>query len=133
VGNASERSEVCTISNALWRLGFTFKTNRIGEAIRIVGYSLNGAAIPVGETEICTLHNGNARITQVVLSDANADAIPASIEGIASGIQSLDYWTISQSDNCYDLSGRKLSNSKLSNSQLRKGVYIHNGTKIVNK
>ena len=84
----------------------------------------------MGETEICTLHNGNARITQVVLSDANADAIPASIEGIASGIEGSmvnGQWSM-DNEGCYDLSGRKIVNRKSA-----KGVYIHNGTKIVNK
>ena len=122
--------EVSDVSDALWRLGFTFKTNRVGTTTRIVGYSMTGAAIPVGETEICTLHNGNTRITQVVLSDANANAIPASIEGIASGIEEVmvnGQWSM-DNDDCYDLSGRKIVNRKSA-----KGLYILNGTKIVNK
>ena len=51
--------------------------------------------------------------------------------GNATGITSLDNSTISPIDNCYDLSGRKLSNSKWSNGQMRKGVYIINGQKKV--
>ena len=133
VGNTSERSEV---SDALRLLGFTFKTNRVGSTTRIVGYSMNGAAIPVGETEICTLPSDNTRITQVVLSDANADAIPASIEGVASGISDalrLNDNGQMTNDNCYDLSGRKIVNRKSVNRKSATGVYILNGTKIMNK
>ena len=35
------------------------------------------------------------------------------------------------STNLYDLSGRKLSNSKWSNGQIKKGIYIQNGKKII--
>ena len=31
----------------------------------------------------------------------------------------------------FDLQGRRLSNSKCSNSQMRKGVYIQDGRKVV--
>ena len=48
--------------------------------------------------------------------------------GETTGIKAIDNLTISQSDNYYDLSGRKLSNS-----QIQKGVYIVNGKKIVIK
>ena len=44
------------------------------------------------------------------------------------GIKTIDNSTISQFDNCYDLSGRKLSNG-----QIRKGVYIVNDKKVVVK
>jgi hypothetical protein len=120
---------VDNVSNALSRLGFSFKTNRVGETTRIVGYSMNGAAIPAGETELCTLHTGNARIEQVVLSDANAEAIPASIGGITSGIEDTMFNVHCSMFNadCYDLSGRKVANPN------KKGVFILNGKKIVNK
>ena len=138
---------VGAVSNALQRLGFTCRTNCVGSVIRIVGYSMNGATIPVGETEICTLNTGNAgetpalpghaQITQVVLSDANADAIPAAIEGDATGIHSIDDLPIDDlrfdSSAVYDLQGRKIENSKFVNRKSVKGVYIQNGTKIVNK
>ena len=98
---------------------------------------MTGAAIPVGETEICTLHSNNTHITQVVLSDANADAIPASIEGVASGIEESmvnGQWSM-DNDKVYDLSGRKVNSVGAGPvpARTRKGLYILNGTKIVNK
>ncbi|MBR2236484.1 MAG: hypothetical protein IJ887_01170 [Prevotella sp.] len=126
------------VSDALRRLGFTYKTNHVGSVTRIVGYSMNGATIPVGETEICTLNAGNAQIMQVVLSDTNADAIPATIEAVASGIEEIEdgKLKIENSDGAvYDLQGRRMESS-IFNSQSsikKKGVYIQNGTKIVNK
>ena len=114
------------VSNALRRLGFTYSTNRVGSVTRIVGYSMNGATIPVGETEICTLNAGNAQITQVVLSDTNADAIATAIEGAATGIESLTTPSPRGEGSIYTLGGQRITSPK-------KGVYIQNGTKIVNK
>jgi hypothetical protein len=128
---------VGAVSDALRRLGFTCRTNHVGSVIRIVGYSMNGATIPVGETEICTLSAGNAgetpalpghaQITQVVLSDANADAIPAAIMGAATGIESLTPDPSPKGEgSIYTLGGQRITSPK-------KGIYINNGTKIVNK
>ena len=47
------------------------------------------------------------------------------------GIKAIDNFTISQSDNCYDLSGRKIVKS--SNGKMAKGVYIERGKKFVIK
>ena len=48
-------------------------------------------------------------------------------DGETTGIKAIDNFTISQSDNCYDLSGRKIVKS--SNGKMAKGVYIVNGKK----
>ena len=53
------------------------------------------------------------------------------VDNTTTGIVSLDNSTISNMDNCYDLSGRKLSNTKWSNGQMKKGFYIVNGRKVV--
>ena len=52
-------------------------------------------------------------------------------DGETSGIKAIDNFTISQSDNCYDLSGRKIVKS--SNGKMAKGVYIVNGKKTIIK
>ena len=52
-------------------------------------------------------------------------------DGETTGIKAIDNFTISQSDNCYDLSGRKIVKS--SNGKMAKGVYIERGKKFVIK
>lgn len=52
-------------------------------------------------------------------------------DGETTGIKAIDNFTISQSDNCYDLSGRKIVKS--SNGKMAKGLYIERGKKIVIK
>ena len=52
-------------------------------------------------------------------------------DGATMGIKAIDNFTISQSDNCYDLSGRKIVKS--SNGKMAKGVYIERGKKFVIK
>jgi hypothetical protein len=49
----------------------------------------------------------------------------------STGITSIGQLDNLQSGNWYDLSGRKLSNGQLSNRQMKKGVYIVNGKKVI--
>lgn len=53
--------------------------------------------------------------------------------GETTGITSIGQLDNLQSDDWYDLSGRKLSNGQLSNRQMKKGVYIQNGKKVIIK
>ncbi len=52
-------------------------------------------------------------------------------DGETTGITSIGQLDNLQSDDWYDLSGRKLSNGQLSNRQMKKGVYIQNGKKVI--
>jgi hypothetical protein len=52
-------------------------------------------------------------------------------DGETMGIKAIDNFIISQSDNCYDLSGRQIVKS--SNGKMAKGVYIERGKKFVIK
>ena len=54
-------------------------------------------------------------------------------DGETTGITSIGQLDNLQSDDWYDLSGRKLSNGQLSNRQMKKGVYIQNGKKVIIK
>lgn len=118
--------DVEDVSDDLWRLGFTFKTNHAGSTTRIVGYSMNGAVIPVGCTEICSLYVGDSQITQVVLSDSNAEAVAATIDGTPTDVAELKS-AGSGAQQWFDLQGRRVTPPR------KRGIYILNGTKIVNK
>lgn len=50
--------------------------------------------------------------------------------GETTGIEATDKPTISPSDNCYDLLGRRI-NGPTGNGQLKKGIYIVNGKKFI--
>jgi len=52
-------------------------------------------------------------------------------DGETMGIKAIDNFSISQSDNCYDLSGRQIVKS--SNGKMAKGVYVERGKKFVIK
>ena len=50
------------------------------------------------------------------------------------GITTTNYTNFTNSENTwYDLQGRRIANGKLSNGKLPKGLYIHNGRKVVIK
>ena len=69
----------------------------------------------------------------VVVVENSNESFTGEFEVQTTGIKVLDNLTISQSDDFYDLQGRKLSNSKWSNGQIRKGIYIKDGRKFVVK
>ena len=51
----------------------------------------------------------------------------------ATGITTTNFTNYTNSDEWYDLSGRKIVNSQSSNRKLPKGVYVNNGRKTVIK
>ena len=55
-------------------------------------------------------------------------------DGDPTGITTTNYTNFTNSeDTWYDLQGRRIANGKLSNGKLPKGLYIHNGRKVVIK
>ena len=55
-------------------------------------------------------------------------------DGDPTGITTTNYTNFTNSENTwYDLQGRRIANGKLSNGKLPKGLYIHNGRKVVIK
>ena len=64
----------------------------------------------------------------------NEELVNVTMPNITTGIQDNSSMVQEfKSSTVYDLQGRKMSNGQLSNSQMRKGVYIVNGKKIVIK
>jgi len=68
---------------------------------------------------------------QLTNAAASARSFALNLGDETTGITSIGQFDNLQSDDCYDLSGRKLSNGKLSNRQMNKGVYIVNGKKVI--
>ena len=64
----------------------------------------------------------------------NGELAQILLPGQTTGIQ-VNSSTVQEfkSSTVYDLQGRKLSNGQLSNGQMRKGVYIVNGKRVVKK
>ena len=112
-----------TVSEELKQSGFTCRTNTQDDVTRIVGYSISGATLPVGQTAICAV--GQAELVSAVLADANAEEVSVRlIAGETTGIADI---VKSQSSNSkwFDLQGRRLS------APNKKGLYIQNGRKVV--
>lgn len=101
----------------------TISTNTTSDGIHIIGYSLNGACIPVGTTVIGMLDQ-TASVRNAMLSDKEARAISVTYDGNATSIKTID-WTNHNNPDVYDLQGRKV------NAIHRKGIYIKNGHKMI--
>lgn len=65
------------IVSALNEMGFVCTSKQSGNNLHLVGYSLIGAEIPVGETAICKLNSGI--ISYAMLADRDANEISASL------------------------------------------------------
>jgi hypothetical protein len=66
------------LSEALKALGFICTLRPQENGMRLIGYSLSGATLPVGETVIAASTTG-ATVTHVVLSDREASAVSVAI------------------------------------------------------
>ena len=117
-----------SVCDQMKQMGFTCRTNSLDDVTRVVGYSMNGATLPVGKTAIC--HAGQAVIVSAVLSDSDAEEIAVRLTGgETTAIDDSQVYDLQRDDSAvYDLSGRKLSNS-----QMKKGLYIQNGKKMLVK
>ena len=95
----------------------------------VYGKAVNALNIVALDIDISTYAEGRYTVT---VENAQ-ESFTGEFEVQTTGIKVLDKLTISQSDDFYDLQGRKLSNSKWSNGQIRKGIYVKDGRKFVVK
>lgn len=72
--------------SALNDMGFTCAYRQDGNLLHLIGYSLTGSVLPIGETTICELENGV--VTYTMLSDSYANEIKADINSTPTNIQS---------------------------------------------
>lgn len=124
---------VC-ISEKLEELGFDLRSRSKDGKTRIVGYSLRGATLPVGETPLCDILQGATTLTAGVLADSEAESVNVRLADIATGINGMgngDGATDNGTDVIYDISGRRVGHSTSDIRHSRKGVYILNGRKVV--
>lgn len=75
-----------TVAKSLERMGFDCVVKSFGQKTRIVGYSLSGATLPVGENVIGSLRQNSVTVSRTLLSDKEAKEIPASLNAIPTDI-----------------------------------------------
>lgn len=75
-----------TVAEELSQIGFACMTRRDGNRIHLIGYSLNGMTLPVGQTMIGETSNGT--ISYAMLADGDAQEIPSTTNTNTTGIQS---------------------------------------------
>ena len=84
-----------TMAEGLSQIGFTCTTRRNSNQIHLVGYSLNGTALPVGQTMIG--ETGNGTVSYAMLADEDAQEIPSTTNTNTTGIQSAFFDSDSKS------------------------------------
>lgn len=82
-----ETDEPCDVANTLATWGFTCTVRQDNGMAHIVGYSLSGATLPVGETALCSLPSG--KVTYAMLADAEANEISSLSDGTLTAIPSV--------------------------------------------
>lgn len=106
--------------------------------LKLLGYNIYWADERLNETPVTTttytcdyLGDGLYYVSAVYEQGESALSQPVNITtGIQVNSPTVQHFN---SSTVYDLQGRKLSNGQLSNSQMRKGIYIQNGKKVVIK
>jgi hypothetical protein len=118
------------LARNLQKLGMTCTVNQQGDVLHIIGYSLTGGSLPVGETAICSLSEGT--VTRAMLSDVSATEISVTFNAVVTGISDASQLKDETMDHgVYDLQGRKIENRESSIGKLNRGLYIINGKKVV--
>lgn len=112
------------VTKDMERTGMTITKKVTHDGIRLIGYSMNGAYIPMGDTAIGTLSSNAACVRHAMLSDSEANNISVSVDANTTGIETVRM-SSSESTEIYDLQGRKV------NTMSHKGLYIMNGRKII--
>lgn len=65
------------IGDSLEAMGMTYVTENKNERIHLIGYSMNGVTLPVGETVLGTFNGNKPIVAHAMLSDKSAKEIPA--------------------------------------------------------
>ena len=120
-------SDSFILNSLLKEMGFTCRSNSKNGITRIVGYSMDGARLPVGEIAIARMDDLNSSIEKAFFSDAKANEIVVCvISSDVTGVDVIDYGLNKTDSHIYDLQGRKVKTQK-------KGLYIQDGRKVVKK
>ncbi len=127
-------SQYVVTNTLLKEIGFTCRSNNKGGVTRIVGYSMNGAVLPVGTTAICEVVGYQTELVSAVLSNIDAEEISAGVlsRSETTGIDNTPRTGKEDSSaDFYDLQGRKFLYENLSKRRGAKNIYIQNGTKVI--
>ena len=90
-------------ATALQTLGITCQTRQIDGRTRLIGYSLSGATLPVGETVLGKTPGRNTRIVRAQLSDSEAKEISVAIDSEATGVTTIPATDTKTEDDAYRL------------------------------
>ena len=74
------------VAEDLQKSGFTCMVRQTGHSVHLIGYSLSGMSLPVGQTLIGK--TGKGKVTYAMLSNHHATEIASSLNGMVTGIQS---------------------------------------------
>ncbi len=110
--------------------GITCSMKNVASGVRIIGYSLADAVLPVGVSIIAKLNEASASVVSARLADseANAISVKANQQGLPTALGDIARQS-ADTEAIYDMQGRKISK----NSYMPKGLYIQNGRKVVKK
>ena len=78
-----------SLSAALSQNGIICSVTERGDAFHVIGYSISGGLLPVGDTPIATLSGASATVTSAVLSDEQAAKVATTCNTSPTGIFTL--------------------------------------------
>ena len=106
--------------------GMTCTVSRQANRLHLIGYSMAGSTLSIGQTTICSLNPGEAQIIYAKLADSDANEIAVSVGNDATGIATSVKREESATTTVYNLAGQRIE-------QPAKGLYIQNRKKMVVK
>lgn len=83
------------IGESLAAMGMTCVAEKMDGGVHVIGYSMNGAILPIGETVLGTLDGSKLMVSYAMLSDKGAKEIPSVTNQSITGVGHVDaYMTI---------------------------------------
>jgi hypothetical protein len=98
--------------------GFRLATRQMGNNTRVIIYDVNGGTIDAGEHALLTGLAPEAVITDVRLSDANADYLEVAVRDLVTAISAIG--ELDANAEVFDLSGRRIPSFDAAPS----GIYV---------
>ncbi len=126
-------------SELLRQQGIICSTRLQSDGLHIIGYSLKGTVLPIGETELGTIsaqeYLGSISVTRATMADKAAQRISVKLNSEVTGISEIEFGKLNIENGIYDLQGRKLNvQSSMFNVQSKKkGIYVNQGRKVIVK
>lgn len=107
-------SSPLVVNPILTDYGFICSQKRVGDNVHLIGYSLSGMTLPMGENTIATMSSqGNLSVSYAQLSDIEANEVSTNVNMMPTKISEVSPNQLSEDCMIYNLNGSRVATDAL--------------------